>query len=75
MDPNGLFAAEINADYTLGERIGISQTPTIWVVTPKTWVQVTDVSQLYSTIDNLESQVASASTPNSKLRHASTPQK
>ena len=77
VDPNGLFAAEINADYTLGERIGISQTPTIWVVTPKSWVQVTDVSQLYSTIDNLESQVASASTPtpNSKLRHASTPQK
>lgn len=75
IDPSGLFSAEVNADYTLGERIGISQTPTIWVVTPKTWVQVTDINQLYSTIDSLESQVASASTPNSKLRHAPTPQK
>lgn len=75
IDPSGLFSAEVNADYTLGERIGIAQTPTIWVVTPKTWVQVTDINQLYSTIDSLESQVASASTPNSKLRHASTPQK
>jgi protein-disulfide isomerase len=72
IDPNGLFAAEVNADYTLGERVGISQTPTIWVVTPKSWVQVTDVTQLYSTIDNAEAQVASTSTAsgNSKLRHA-----
>ena len=78
MDPAGLFSAEVNADYTLGERIGISQTPTIWVVTPKTWVQVTDVNQLYSTIDSLESQIAQstpAPTPNSKLKHAPTPQK
>lgn len=80
IDPSGLFAAEVNADYTLGERIGISQTPTIWVVSQKNWVQVTDVNQLYATIDTMESQVA-AETPgkstaaNSKLRHASTPQK
>ncbi|WP_242617946.1 DsbA family protein [Edaphobacter modestus] len=79
IDPSGLFAAEVNADYTLGERIGITQTPTIWVVSQKNWVQVTDINQLYATIDNMESQVA-AETPgksaaaNSKLRHASTPQ-
>jgi protein-disulfide isomerase len=75
IDPNGLFAAEVNADYTLGERVGIAQTPTIWVVTQKTWVQVTDMNQLYSTIDTLQSQVASATPPNSKLRHPSTTQK
>lgn len=81
IDPVGLFAAEVNADYTLGERIGISQTPTIWVVTQKTWVQVTDTNQLYATIDNLQAEVAaqtpgkSASAANSKLRHASTPQR
>lgn len=74
IDPAGLFSAEINADYTLGERIGISQTPTVWVVTQKEWVQVTDMNQLYATIDNLEAQVASTS-GNSKLRHASTAQK
>jgi protein-disulfide isomerase len=75
IDPAGLFAAEVNADYTLGERVGITQTPTIWVVTQKSWVQVTDMNQLYSTIDTLQSQVASATQPNSKLRHASTTQK
>lgn len=78
MDPSGLFAAEIQADYTLGERIGITQTPTIWVVSNKSWVQVTDVSQLYTTIDSMESQVAQntpAPTGNSKLRRPSTPQK
>jgi protein-disulfide isomerase len=73
MDPSGLFSAEINADYTLGERIGITQTPTIWVVTQKNWVQVTDINQLYATIDAVQSQVAQstpAPTPNSKLKHA-----
>jgi len=76
IDPNGLFAAEVNADHTLGERIGISQTPTIWVVTQQKWVQVTDMNQLYATIDSLQAQVASSTpTPNSKLRHAPTPQK
>ncbi|HEY8998684.1 MAG TPA: thioredoxin domain-containing protein [Edaphobacter sp.] len=82
MDPAGLFSAEVNADYTLGERIGISQTPTIWVVSQKEWVQVTDMNQLYSAIDAVQSQVA-ASTPgkpattaaNSKLRHATGVQK
>jgi protein-disulfide isomerase len=82
IDPAGRFSAEINADYTLGERIGITQTPTIWVVSQKNWVQVTDINQLYATIDNVESQVA-ASTPgktastaaNSKLRHATGTQK
>lgn len=78
IDPAGLFSAEINADYTLGERIGITQTPTIWVVTQKNWVQVTDINQLYSTIDSVESQVAQstpAPTPNSKLKHAPGTQK
>lgn len=76
VDPSGLLSAEINADYTLGERIGISQTPTVWVVTQKNWVQVTDMNQLYATIDSLQSQVASSTPPpNSKLRHAPTPQK
>ncbi|MBS1821589.1 MAG: thioredoxin domain-containing protein [Acidobacteria bacterium] len=80
MDPAGRFAAEVQADRTLGDRIGISQTPTIWVVTQKTWVQVTDMNQLYSTIDSLEAQVAQSTpakpaTGNSKLRRPATPQK
>jgi protein-disulfide isomerase len=78
MDPSGLFAAEVQADETLGERIGITQTPTIWVVSQQHWIQVTDMSQLYTAIDAIQSQVAQSTpgTPaNSKLRHAQGVQK
>lgn len=51
MDPSGLFAAEVNADYTLGERIGLTQTPTIFVVSSKGWTQIMDPNYLYQTID------------------------
>ncbi len=51
IDPTGLFAAEVRADYTLGERVGLTQTPTIFVVTRKGYVQVTDVTQLYQMLD------------------------
>jgi protein-disulfide isomerase len=51
IDPNGLFAAEVRADHTLGERVGLTQTPTIFIVTQKGFVQVTDVSQLYAMLD------------------------
>lgn len=67
VDPTGQFAREVQADYQLGERVGLTQTPTIFVVTPRHWVQVTDVSQLYQTIDT-----ALAETPeiaSSKMRH------
>ena len=53
-----------------------------WVVSQKNWVQVTDINQLYATIDTMESQVAASTpgktastTPNSKLRHATGTQK
>ncbi len=51
IDPNGLFAAEVRADHTLGERVGLTQTPTIFIVTQKGFVQVTDVTQLYAMLD------------------------
>jgi protein-disulfide isomerase len=51
IDPNGLFAAEVHADYTLGERVGLTQTPTIFIVTQKGYTQVTDVAQLYRMLD------------------------
>lgn len=49
MDP--VFQKEIDADFQLGEKLGINETPTIIVVTPHHWIQVKDVSQLYSAID------------------------
>jgi protein-disulfide isomerase len=80
VDPTGQFAKEVQADYALGEKIGLTQTPTIFVVTPTQWVQVTDVNYLYQTIDTLLAQTpattaSAAQTPNSKLKHATVPTK
>ena len=51
IDPSGRFAAEVRADYTLGERIGLTQTPTIFIVTQKGYEPVSDVTQLYAMLD------------------------
>jgi protein-disulfide isomerase len=51
IDPSGRFAAEVHADYTLGERVGLTQTPTIFIVTQKGYEQISDVTQLYSRLD------------------------
>ncbi len=51
IDPSGLFAAEVRADYTLGERVGLTQTPSIFIVTQKGYTQVSDVTQLYAMLD------------------------
>jgi protein-disulfide isomerase len=55
VDPQGKLAAEVKADYALGQRIGIEHTPTIWIVTNKTngtpYVEVTDINRLYQIID------------------------
>src|SRR5258708_2991315 len=51
IDPNGLFAAEVHADQTLGERVGLTKTPTIFIVTHKGFVEVSDVTQLYAMLD------------------------
>jgi protein-disulfide isomerase len=56
VDPQGKLAAEVKADYALGQRIGIEHTPTIWVVTnganaAPPFVEVVDRSRLYQLID------------------------
>jgi len=51
IDPTGQFLKEVKADFAIGEKVGITQTPTIWVVTPTHWVQITDPTVLYQTID------------------------
>ena len=60
MDPAGLFTAEVNSDYTLGERIGLTQTPTIFVVTNKGWTQIMDPNYLYQTIDSMMAEAGPA---------------
>ena len=62
IDPNGLFAAEVHADYTLGERVGLTQTPTIFIVTQKGYTQVSDVTQLYAMLDTAIADAGPATT-------------
>ena len=56
IDPQGKLADEVKADYALGERLGVHQTPTVWVVTDRTggaapYTEVTDYSKLYTMLD------------------------
>jgi protein-disulfide isomerase len=55
IDPMGRLAAEVKADYALGQRIGIEHTPTIWVVTDAShaapFVEVVDRTKLFQLID------------------------
>ena len=55
VDPQGKLAAEVKADYALGQRIGIEHTPTIWVTTSQSkgapFVEVVDRSKLFQMID------------------------
>jgi len=57
VDPTGQFAKEVREDKALGDRLGVSETPTIIVCADHAWVQVTDVAHLYEVIDQLEAQV------------------
>ncbi len=78
VDPGGKFAAEVHADYTLGERLNVTRTPTIVVVTANKWQivsgsegqggSVNDVNRIYSIVQGAERQaggpaVASAHLP------------
>lgn len=66
VDPVGKLAAEVKADYTLGQRIGIEHTPTIWVVTNRTsgvpFVEVVDRSRLYQIIDEALAETSNEGT-------------
>jgi protein-disulfide isomerase len=56
---------DLNA-FTLGERVGLTQTPTIFIVTQKGYVQVNDVTQLYSMLDTAIAEAGSATTAKAK---------
>ncbi|MFZ0747264.1 MAG: thioredoxin domain-containing protein [Terracidiphilus sp.] len=62
IDPQGKLAAEVKADYALGQRIGIEHTPTIWVVTNGTnaapFVEVVDRTKLFQLIDQALAETA-----------------
>lgn len=66
VDPDGKFAAEVKADFAVGQRVGIEHTPTIYVVSNKSYgkpfVEVVDRSKLYSIIDDMKAQAGPATT-------------
>ena len=63
IDPTGQFEKEVDADKNLGLKLGLMETPTIVVVTPRGWIQVKDVNNLYQAIDQAQAMVASMPAP------------
>jgi protein-disulfide isomerase len=59
IDPDGKFAAQVDADKELGRKINIQHTPTIFVVSNKNpakpYVEV-DSSQLFQTVEAMQAQ-------------------
>ncbi len=51
LDGSGQCAKEVEADCLLGRQLGVRHTPTIVVVTPTRWIEVTDPRQLFAAID------------------------
>jgi protein-disulfide isomerase len=68
VDPTGDLRKEVFADKAVGEKLGLTQTPTIFVCTDHSWVQVTDPSVLDQTIEKMEAQVG-ATPPVKKAGH------
>ena len=60
VDPQGKFAAEVRQTKSVGERVGIQHTPTLYVVTNSQqgtpFVEVVDRAKLYQLIDELKAQ-------------------
>jgi protein-disulfide isomerase len=60
LDPQGKLALEINQDRSLGQRVGIEHTPTIYVVSNRTqgkpFVEVVDRTQLFQLIDAMKNE-------------------
>lgn len=64
MDPQGKLLAGVQADFALGQRVGIEHTPTIWVVTAGSrgapYIEVQDPNRLYQIIDQALADTKSA---------------
>jgi protein-disulfide isomerase len=59
-DASGQLTKEVTADYNLGMKLGVQHTPTIIVCNQHEWVQITDVSLLYQTIEQVQAQAGPA---------------
>jgi protein-disulfide isomerase len=63
LDPQGKLEAEVKADYALGLRLGVHQTPTVWVVTDRSggavpYTEVTDFNKLYTMLDEATAETS-----------------
>lgn len=61
LDPQGKLEAEVKADYALGQRLGVHQTPTAWIVTDGSggaapFTEVSDYNNLYTMLDQAVAQ-------------------
>jgi protein-disulfide isomerase len=60
VDPQGKFAAEVNADRDMGKAIKVDHTPAIYIVSnrhaEKPYVEMKDANQLYALIDAMTNQ-------------------
>jgi protein-disulfide isomerase len=60
VDPQGKFAAEVNAERELGKELRLDHTPTVYVVSNKTkgqpYVEVKQSDQLFQTIDAVKAE-------------------
>jgi protein-disulfide isomerase len=59
VDPQGKFAAQVNSDKALGNKVGIQHTPTIYVVSnnpARPFIEVTDDKQLFQIIEAMQSE-------------------
>jgi protein-disulfide isomerase len=57
VDPQGKYAAEVNADRDMGKAIKLEHTPTVYIVSSrhpdKPYVEMKDANQLYALIDTM----------------------
>lgn len=65
IDPQGKLEAEVKADVTMGSRMGVHQTPTVWVVTDRSggaqpYAEVTDFNKLYTMLDEAVAETSHA---------------
>jgi protein-disulfide isomerase len=79
IDPQGKFAAAVDADNSLGQQTGIRSTPTIFVVTSGSkgppWIEITDRSRLFQVIDQALADTPSAKPASAKPSTAPTARK
>lgn len=74
VDPTGQLTKEVESEVNLGLKLGLAETPTIIVTTPKGWIQVRDVSDLYQAIDQAEAMAGPAPAA-AATHHTATPVK